>query len=253
MFQRWLCALSCGLLLSASAAAAAPAVRLVSGPDYIPFADPSLPSGGLIGALVLAAFAAAGSAVEPVQFEPWKRAYADVLAGEFDAAFPYVRSAQRESEMLFSDAIYDIVTVALFRADSGRDYDKPSSLAGLSLCLPLGYAAALPLVGLIEAEAIHVEHPASPDLCLKQLAEGRVDVFVGATALIDLRAAALFGAPSPFRRGRTPVYHQSLHLVAPRANPGSADLIRRFNEGLAELRADGRYDEIVQRQLGGAG
>ncbi|HLZ66344.1 MAG TPA: transporter substrate-binding domain-containing protein [Aliidongia sp.] len=251
MFQRCLLACLCGVLLSAAAVAAP--VRLVSGPDYVPFADPSLPSGGLAGALVQAAFAATGLTVEPVQFEPWKRAYADALAGEFDAAFPFVQSAQRETEMLFSDAIYDIVMVALFRADSGHDYATPSSLAGLSLCLPLGYAPAAPLAGLIEAEAIHVEHPASPDLCLKQLAEGRVDVYVGADDLIDQRVAALFGTASPFRRGRTPVYHQSLYLLAARASHGSADLVRRFNEGLASLRADGRYDEIVRHQLQAAG
>ena len=51
MFRKRLAAVACGFLLSVSAAAA-PGVRLVSGPDYVPFADPSLPSGGLAGALV---------------------------------------------------------------------------------------------------------------------------------------------------------------------------------------------------------
>lgn len=243
-------ALLSGLLLLVSASAAAAPLRLVSGPDYVPYADPSLPSGGLGGALVLAAFAIGGVAVDPIQFEPWKRAYADTLAGEFDATFPYIRSTQRETEMLFSDPIYDIVTVALFRADSGRDYVEPSSLAGLSLCLPIGYAPASPLVSLVDAQVIHVERPASPDLCLRELAERRVDVFVGPSELIDLRVAALFGAASPFVRGRTPVFLQSLYLLAARTGPGSSDLIHRFNEGLAMLRADGRYEAIVQRQLG---
>jgi len=249
MFRKRLAAVACGFLLSVSAAAA-PGVRLVSGPDYVPFADPSLPSGGLAGALVQAAFAAAGLVTEPVQFEPWKRAYADALAGEFDATFPYIRSGPREAEMLFSDPIYDIVTVALFRAGSGHDYVEPGSLAGLSLCLPIGYAPAAPLVALIDAQAIHVERPSSPDLCLRELAEGRVDVFVGPGDLIDLRSIALFGRSPPFVRGAKPVYLQSLYLLASRTSPGSADLIRRLNGGLEQIRANGRYDRIVKRQLG---
>jgi len=235
--------------LVAASAVAAP-VRLVSGPDYVPFADPNLPSGGLAGALVLAAFASADIAVEPVQYEPWKRGYADVLAGQFDATFPYVRSKQREAEMLFSDPIYDIVTVALFPADSGRDYSGPDSLKGLTLCLPIGYAPAPPLVPLIEAGAIRIQQPGNPDLCLKELASGRVDVFVNNGELIDLRAPALFGPAPPFVRGHIPVDRQALYLVAPRAAPGAADLVDRFNKGLAAIRADGRYEAIVRRQLG---
>ena len=248
MRQR-LSALVTGVFMLASvSAAAAPSIRLVSGPDYFPFSDPSLPSGGLTGALVQAAFAATDTPVEPVQFEPWKRGYADALAGVFDATYPYIRSAPRESEMLYSDAIYDIVSVALFRADSGRDYAAPDNLRGLTLCLPIGYAPAPPLVSLIDAGAIEVQRPSTSDLCLRELAEGRVDVFVSSTDLIEQRVAALFGPSAPFARGHVPVVRQSLYLIAPRAGASSVELIHRFNEGLARIRRSGRYDEIVQRQ-----
>jgi polar amino acid transport system substrate-binding protein len=251
MFQRRLCALlSILLALVSGPARAATPIRLVTGPDYAPFADPALPSGGLTAAIVLAAFAAADVPVEPLQFEPWKRGYGDLLAGSFDAAFPYIRAPQRELEMLYSDAIYDIVSIALFRAGTGHDYLGPESLNGLSLCLPIGFASAPPVAALIKAELVHLEQPASADLCLKELAAGRVDVFVSAADLIDLRAAVLFGPSPPFLRGKMPVYHQSLHLIAARERPGAAELIRRFNDGLSALRANGRYDEIVKRQLG---
>ena len=51
--------------------------------------------------------------------------------------------------MLFSDAIYDFVTVALFRAGSGRDYTAPDNLSGLTLCLPIGYAPSPPLAATL--------------------------------------------------------------------------------------------------------
>jgi polar amino acid transport system substrate-binding protein len=237
------------LPLLAGPADAAP-VRLVTGTDYAPFADAALPSGGLAGALVQAAFAAVDVPVEPLQFEPWKRGYADVLAGVDDATFPYVRSPEREADMLYSDPIYDIVAVALFRAGSGRDYVGPDSLKGLNLCMPIGYAASPPIARLIASKAVSVEQPATADLCLKQLAEGRVDVFVAAADLLDRRIAALFGQAPVFFRAPTPVYSHSLYLIAPRTAPGATALIQHFDEGLAQIRADGRYDAIVQRQLG---
>lgn len=249
MFRKRLRALLSGLFLLSSVSAAAEPLRLVSGPDYVPYADPQLPSGGLTTALVLAALAAEDIPAEAPQFEPWKRGYQDVLAGQFDATFPYLRSPQREADMLYSDPIYDILSVALFRAGSGHDYAGPASLKGLSLCLPIGYGAAPPIAALIAAGAVHVEQPTTPDLCLMELAEGRVDVFISAADLIEQRVVALFGASSPFARARMSVDRQSLHLIAPRTNPDAADLIRRFNAGLAALHKSGRYDEIVRQQL----
>jgi len=249
MFQKRAYAAISGLLLFAATAQASP-VRLVTGADYPPFADPSLPSGGLTGAIVLAAFAAADLPVEPLQFLPWKRGYADLLTGSFDATFPYIRSPQRDAELLYSAPVYDIVSIALFRAGAGHDYSGPDSLKGLNLCLPIGYASAAPIAALIKADAVHLEQPASADLCLKELAAGRVDVFISAADLLDQRVAALFGTAAPFLRGKTPVDRQSLHLVVARDRPGATDLIRRFDAGLAIVRANGRYDEIVRRQLG---
>jgi len=251
MFQkRTACLLSGWMVALVCASASAAPVRLVTGTDYPPFADPSLPSGGLTGALVQAAFAAAGLPTDVLQFEPWKRGYADVLIGAADATFPYIRSPPREAEMLYSDPIYDIVLVALFRTGSGHQYTGPDSLRGLSLCLPIGYGTSEPISGLIESKAVHIEQPATADLCLKELAGGRVDVFVGAVDLLDRRIAALFGPAPPFYRAAVPVSQHSLYLIAARANPGAGDLVRRFNEGLALLHADGRYDEIVRRQMG---
>jgi polar amino acid transport system substrate-binding protein len=251
MFRRHFAALACALLLSVSAAAETVSpVRLVSGNDYQPFADASLPSGGLIGAIVVAAFAAADVAIDPVQFEPWKRGYADMLAGDFDATFPYIHSPERDTEVLFSDPVYDIVSVALFRAGDDHDYDGPDSLKGLILCLPIGYAASPPIDALIKGSLVRLEQPATPDLCLKQLAAGHVDVYVNAIDLVDLRTKALFGTAAPFLRAKQPVYRQSLHLIVARENPGGAALIQRFNEGLARIHANGSFDAIVKRQLG---
>jgi polar amino acid transport system substrate-binding protein len=250
MFRKRFGALLSGLLLLAPVCGWTAPLRLVTGADYPPFADPLLPSGGLVTALVLAAFAAADVPAEAPLFEPWRRGYQDVLDGSDDATFPYVHTPRREREMLFSDPIYDIVSVALFRAGSGRDYTGPDSLRGSTLCLPIGFASAPPIAELIEAGAVQVEQPTTTDHCLRELAAGRVDVFVSAADLLDQRIAILFGDSSPFVRAALPVYRQSLHLVAARGNPNAADLIRRFNAGLADLRGDGRYDEIVRRQLG---
>jgi polar amino acid transport system substrate-binding protein len=238
------------LLLVISVSAAAAPLRLVTGSDYPPFADPQLPSGGLATALVLAAFAAADVPAEAPQFEPWRRGYEDVLSGVFDATFPYVHTVQREGDVLYSDAIYDVVSVALFRAGSDRDYAGPDSLKGLSLCLPIGFGSAPPVAALIKAGEVHVEQPTTPDHCLRELAEGHVDVFISAADLIDQRLKVLFGTASPVVRATRPVDRQSLHLIVARANPGAAGLIQQFNRGLATLRADGRYDEIVRRGLG---
>jgi polar amino acid transport system substrate-binding protein len=87
--MRILGALSIALTLLAAAPGQAAGLRLVTGTDYPPFAGPELVGGGMATDLVTAAFQAAGSPIEPIEFLPWKRGYQAVLDGEFDATFPY--------------------------------------------------------------------------------------------------------------------------------------------------------------------
>lgn len=238
------------LLLATSVQAAG--LRLVTGTDYPPYAGPDLAGGGMATALVVAAFEAAGVAVEPVEYLPWKRGYQAVLDGEFDATFPYVAAPGRDQAMSFSTPIYEMVIYPVFRADRTHPYAGPDSLAGLTLCQPVGYAQPAMLQHMVDAGTLQLVQPATMALCARQLLAGRVDLLINSPALFQTIVRPEWHDGPALVMGDHPVERNPLHLLAARANPQAAALLAGFATGLAALHADGRYDAIVQRYLGEA-
>lgn len=234
---------------AAPAARAADPVRIVGGPDYPPFVDPKLPRGGMMTEIVVAAFAAAGTPTAPVAFEPWKRGYTSVLAGKYDATYAYVRTEEREREMLYSESLFDVDSVAVFAAASGRTYAGPESLKGLTLCVVLGYAIDTAVEHLVRSGALAVSQNQSIEGCLRQIEIGRVDVFIGnrISTLQTLRDA--LGGGGSLSVADRPVQRIPHHLVAAKANPRAAEIVAAFDRGLALLRADDRWRTIVERHL----
>lgn len=226
-------------------------LRLVSGPDYPPFSDPELPAGGMLTEIVGAAFAAAGMPMAPVRFEPWKRGYASVLALRADATFPYVWTPERAEEVVFSDILYDAHAVAVFPATSPHDYASPESLRGLVMCVPLGFAVNTAIEPLVKSGAVQVRQNADVEGCLRQMLVGRIDVFVGEEIMVAQTMRLRFGGEAAFKRGSVPVKQIPHYLIVGKANPRAAAILEAFNRGLEQVRADGRWQEIVSRHLAG--
>jgi polar amino acid transport system substrate-binding protein len=180
---------------------------------------------------------------------PWKRGYAGVLGGEFDATFPYVETEGRRAEMLFSDPIYEFSNRPVFRAGEHRAYAGPESLIGLVLCEPIGYAPPRTLSPLVRSGALQVVQPASMTLCLRQLQAGRVDLVVTSEALFGMEMRRMPADAPRLEMAGEPIEHNFLFLLAARGDPKAGHWIQAFNRGLAALRTDGRYDAIVQRHL----
>ena len=244
----WIRVLALATLLLAMPVQAA-GLRLVTGTDYPPYAGPDLPGGGMATELVVAAFEAAGVAVEPVEYLPWKRGYQAVLDGEFDATFPYVTAPGRDLAMRFSAPIYELAIYPIFRADRMHAYTGPDSLAGLTLCQPVGYAQPATLQPMIDAGTLHLVQPATMPLCARQLLAGRVDLLINSPALFEtIVRSEWHDGPAPVM-GDHPVERNALHLLAARASPQAAELLARFATGIAALQVDGRYDAILQRYL----
>ncbi|HEV2673021.1 MAG TPA: transporter substrate-binding domain-containing protein [Aliidongia sp.] len=239
------------LAMLAGGSAQAAGLRLVTGTDYPPYAGPELPAGGMATELAVTAFGAAGVAVEPVEFLPWKRGYQEVLNGEFDLTFPYVAAPDRNQEMVFSAPLYDLRIWPVFRADRMRSYTGPQSLVGLTLCQPVGYAQPEVLHRILASGALHLVQPASMQLCARQLLAGRVDLLIDSVPLFNTMVMSEWKEGPPPKLGDRPVESNPLFALAALSNPKAPEIVAALNKGIAILFADGRYDAIVRRHMGG--
>ncbi len=220
---------------------------LVTGNDFAPFTGEDLPQGGLLTEIVRRAFDEVGLHYE-VRFMPWRRGYDGVLAGKFLGTFPYVRTPDREKEMLFSDPLLEVRQLVYLSVHSSMEFRTPEDFRGRAVCAPVGYALPPDLAELAASGGLTRESPADLPACVRMVASGRVDAF-----LIDeftgQRAVAKAMVEDEIRVAPLPYARAGQHLILARSTPEAAAILAAFNAGLKKLKSGGGMEEILRRHL----
>lgn len=243
--RQWLALMLAALL---NAAAQAGPVRLVTGDDYAPFTGRELPGGGLMTQVVQAALAE--SAMETtLDWLPWNRGYLETQRGGYDAAFPYTTGSQREAEFLYSAPLFGAEQHVFSRAGDAIELADLPRQQGRRLCYPLGWQPPEMIRQLLEQEVMSRHSPQGLNECARLLLLERDDLFI---ADIRLGESALRSTGAPlraFHRSESILGHSTLHLIVPRSHPRAAELIERFNRGLAALKESGEYQRLIDAYL----
>jgi len=233
---------------------------LVTGSDYAPYTGDELPGGGLVTELVRRAFAVGGRRYD-VRFMPWKRGYDGVVAGRFLATFPYVRTPEREREVLFSDPVMEVRQFVYLSNRSGMDFHgrggeptggRPGAgdsgsledFQGRTICLPVGYALPAGLEAMVDQGRLTRQTPSDLGACVRMVATGRADVLV----IDEFSGAAAIqrsGLADDIRVADRPFAVVTLHVVVGRATPGADATVAAFNDGLKTLKHQGVYSQLL--------
>lgn len=237
-----------GLLLSlvVSVGTHAAEVRLVTGDDYAPLTGRSLAGAGMLSEVVQAAFAL-GNVASSLAWQPWKRGYLMTRRGEYDATFPYIHSAQRERDFLYSAPLYVSEQHLFSRADDSLEVDDLHRPGGLRLCQPLGWQLPEAIQALVRQGALVRHSPLGLDECAQLLLLGRDDVFLADLHLGNHALQATAAPGTSFHVSDTIVGRQTMHLIVPRSQASAEQLIERFDRGLAALRASGEYQHLLEQ------
>ncbi len=239
-FQR--AVLLAGLLASCLSQAAP--LRLVSGEEYAPYVGRELPGGGMLTEVVLAALAQVDYQTS-LAWQPWKRGYQATLKGSYDATFPYLQSAEREADFLYSEPLYNVSQRIFTRQGQMIEPDRLENFSGKRLCYPLGWLTPAILKPLLDSHRLSRHEPPDLTTCAKLIALDRDDLFI-ADALLGQQAIRLSGiAATQFEVSQSELNSYGLHLIVPRSHPQGAQLITNFNRGLQQLMASGEYQRIV--------
>lgn len=227
------------MLALAGTPARADTVALATG-EYPPLSGAAEPGGGLLAQVVVAAYAAVGDTVQ-LSFLPWQRGYNETLAGSYTGSFPYVKNAEREAQYLYSNPLLGD-KIRLFALEAAT---QPLSWNGKSICVPLGYNIHQ-IQLFAQAHAARLERPTSMASCFQLLQLGRVQgvwssEIVAEQVTRPLRAAGLHYKPLMLDID----YPVQYHLIVPRARADAADVIARFNSGLALARKSGVVKKIL--------
>lgn len=230
-------------LLVASGAARAELLR-VTGSLWSPYLDDELPNGGLAADLVRTALTRAGYEVEG-SAEPWTRAYEGAAIGVYDVVAAIWQNEARGEDLIFSNPYLLNDIIFFSRQGVLGNYRTLNDLGGYRIGVVKGYAYDEAFDTHPDLYRIANNHLIQNLLLLRQ---GRLDVVVGDKWSI-LHQISVFmpddigyfvALPKPLAR-------RAVRLGVSRQNPRAQEIVAAFDKAIAEMQADGTYDEIVQR------
>ena len=237
-------------------------LRFLTGSNYPPFTQKDWAGGGLVTELVNAIME---ETPNPVPYamdweDDWSQHLFPLLdEAKYDMGFPWLRpdcaadpANERCANFHFSDPLFEMPIQLFVAANSSVTFDTDAEIEGKTLCRPNGYYTHdLDADGrnwIAEAK-VELVRPDTPDECFSMLVAGTVDavpenLFLGAE---KINAMGLRGQVRPMER---PLSTETLHVIVSKKHWRGTTFLYRVNAGLAKIRENGRYDEIVSRHLG---
>jgi polar amino acid transport system substrate-binding protein len=237
--------LACMLALACAGAFAAGRKLVLAATEYPPYYSESLPGGGPVTELTLAALHKAGYQTE-VRFLPWVRALRLGTTGQVDGLIGVWHAPEREAAFLYSKPVVANRIVLCGRAGHlpVPRFTRFEALKPYTIGTVAGYADPPELAAAgLKTEAV------TDDLQnLRKLLAGRIDL-----ALIDSRVARyladrhLGAAAREMQCLQPPVQEHPQYLVVSRHAKEAERVVGAFNEQLKVLHASGEYAEIAAR------
>ncbi|MDV7338127.1 ABC transporter substrate-binding protein [Terasakiella sp. A23] len=233
------------LLVLSSPAFADKKIALVTGEDYAPFTDPNLPKDGLATAVVNAAFKAVGYKTE-IFWKPWKRGYIESKNAQFIGTFPYIPTAERRADFLYSEPIFTETYVALSNMSEKADFKLYEDMKGRTICRPIGYAIADKFEKFRKAGEISLFQPSDMQSCLRTITTLKKHVVV-----LNRQQFMDHLKKDGVDATQIKVHHLdekgfSLHFIVSRRIEDAQNWIDQFNLGLQSIRTSGLYDNLSQ-------
>lgn len=256
--------------VAAAAEETAPIV-VITGNDFPPFTDESLPGRGMFTELVeTAAYRADPEKKFEIQFVNDWDAHLDLLlpALAFDGSFPWSKPDCDQAESLsahdqnrcanydFSEPFYEVVDGFFARKDSQYAVAlKHEDLFGSRICRPEGYSTAhLDAAGLSEP-IIKLYRPAQVSDCFQALMTSSVDV-ISLDSLVAADNIASLGLGDEIVENQNLGEVNELYVVVNKKHPRAKETLDLLNTGLREMVSSGEWYEIVstalKRQMVGA-
>jgi len=247
--MRKILTLAATMALLAGGPVQAETIKLVTGNDYKPFTDESLPQGGMVTDLVRQAYEQAGYDVS-FKFIPWKRAERAVLKGDAVATFPYVKTADRLKKYAYSEAVFVSNVVPIVKAADAGLITSYDDMKGKRSCYPLGWKLGIDkLDNMLDSDQIDTNRPREMASCYKMLEKGRIDFIPAEKATAMLDAEEALGTLDKihfeeFILGSTP-----LHLIFDKGGETTQQEVDTFNKALQGIKDNGTYDKIVDEHM----
>ncbi|MGC7837626.1 substrate-binding periplasmic protein [Pseudomonas wayambapalatensis] len=238
-----LCVLGLTAMMFMAPATAQTPLRLVAD-KWPPFSDSAMPGGGLATSIVTTALTRAGYASE---FEevPWARALMGVGEGRYDVLINAWYNESRTRLGQFSGAYLTNRIRLLKRQREAFGFRQLVDLYPYSIAVVRDYAYSPAFDGDNRLNKVAVRNFPS---AIRMLAAGRVDLAVEDEYVARYN---LQREPQEVREAvdfvERPLGENSLHILVSLKNPDHRQIVERFEQAIAGMKADGSYARLLKQ------
>jgi polar amino acid transport system substrate-binding protein len=232
----------------AAAPAAAPAKVYVVGTDaaYAPFESQN-EKGEIVGFDIEVVQAAAAKAGIQVKFvnTPWEGIFNTLQQGDRDMIVSAVTiTDERKQTMDFSDPYFDAAQLIAVKETS--KVAKFADLKKLKVGVQTGTTGDEAVTKLQGKTSTNIKRFESTPLALKELEAGGVDAVVADNGVVIHYVANNPGGK--FKTVADKEFVPEQYGIA--IKKGNTELLEKVNKGLADIKADGTYDQIFTKYFG---
>ncbi len=234
----------------ASAPAPAPAKVYVVGTDaaYAPFESQN-EKGEIVGFDIEVVQAIAKKAGIEVKFvnTPWEGIFNSLAQGDRDMVVSAVTiTDERKQTMDFTDPYFDAQQLIAVKETS--KVTKFADLKKLKVGVQTGTTGDEAVSKLLGKTSTAIKRFESTPLALKELESGGVDAVVADNGVVIHYVANNPGGK--FKTVSDKEFVPEQYGIA--VKKGNAELLAKLNKGLADIKADGTYDQIYTKYFGAA-
>lgn len=233
------------LVLLFGSTQAAEQVRLTNG-EWPPYLGETLPHHGVASRIVAEAFALQGVEVQ-WEFHPWARSLKMAEQGQRDGSAVWLYNPEREQRFHISEPVIESGYYLFHLKDQAFDWDGIEDLHDLRIAGIRGYDYGEAFQRAEAAGELEVMRLNGDEQGLRQLLAGRIDLFpVDKVVGFDLLYRKFSAAERQHLSFHSkPLRSASMHLLLSREVAGNAELMQRFNLGLAQLRDSGKISRYL--------
>ena len=221
--------------------------------EYSPWTGKNLKHNGFVNHVITEAFQRKGYTVE-YSYLPWQRAVQETKDGKYSALSYVYWSKDREKEFYLSDPISE-EKIVLFHLKSNpiKDWKTLDDLKNYKFGATRGYTYTTEFWKAAESKRLKVEVTDSDKQNFQKLLAGRIDIFpsgsVNGFTLLKKEFDASKSDIVSFHP--KPLSEITGHLAFTRNGKNSENLMRIFNQGLAQLKKEGVYDQFRDDLMAG--
>lgn len=234
-------------------------LRLTNG-EWPPYHSQKLKNGGIVSHIVTDIFASKGVKVEYGWF-PWSRAMKLPETGEWDGCVSWATLTEKQQKKLyFSDPIYEGEWVFFHLKTQIFDWKKLEDLYGMKLGLTIGYEDSYgkDFIKALTEKKIITDYARSDELNFKKLIAKRFQIFLLDKEVGYDMIRTMLKKGELTKKEANSITHHPLpflslkqHLILSKKIPSNKQILKLFNEGLKEFKANGKIKEYFTNNKNG--